>query len=79
MSYQDKDWQEALRRIEEARLNGGIEVDLSDLKIYSIPDELLTLADTLEVLDLSYTNITDITPLVGLTRLKVLQLYIISQ
>ena len=74
MSNHSKDWQEALDRIEQARLNGGKSVDLSGLKIQDIPDALLALAPTLETLFLTGTPITDAAPLAKLTNLTELYL-----
>ena len=74
MRYNDKDWQEALDRIEQAKINGGKAVNLSGLDITEIPEELLALAPTLETLILIGTLITDAAPLEGLTNLRWLSL-----
>ena len=74
MRYNDKDWQEALDRIEQAKAEGGKMVNLSGLDITEIPDELFELAPTLETLNLIGTQITDAAPLAKLTNLTELYL-----
>ena len=70
--HNKEDWQEALRRIDAAREKGGREVNLSHLVISTLPQALFDLAETLEVLDLNRTQITDAEPLKALTNLTAL-------
>jgi len=73
---QSTGWQEALRRIEEARRNKAYSLDLSGLRLKDVPDSLAQLTHLTE-LDLSGNQITAVpNSLAQLPNLTTLQLYV---
>jgi len=70
----DAGYQEALRRIEAARVSGATKLDLSQLGIETLPPEIGQLT-TLQTLDLSHNELTTVSPQVSdLVHLQILNL-----
>jgi hypothetical protein len=68
-------YQEALRRIEAARVSGQIELDLTELELTELPPEIRQLT-ALQVLYVFHNNLTHLPPEIGqLTALQRLYLY----
>ena len=72
--HENEGWQEALQRIEKAKLSSETTLDLSGLKLTAIPESLDQLAE-LESLDLSDNELTTLPESIGqLANLKYLNL-----
>ncbi|MGB3687764.1 MAG: leucine-rich repeat domain-containing protein [Jannaschia helgolandensis] len=71
MANEDRD--EALRRIEKARETGATTLDLSGLKIDTLPPKIADLTN-LQTLFLGNTQVTDLSPIASLTNLQRLSL-----
>jgi hypothetical protein len=69
----EADYREAVRRIEVVRVEGSEDLDLSGLRLKEIPSEIGSLTG-LTSLDLSNTQVTDLSALSGLTGLTRLDL-----
>jgi Leucine-rich repeat (LRR) protein len=71
---QDDGYAEAQRRIEEARLTGATELDLSRLGLTAIPPEIGTLS-SLQILSLTHNQLETLPPdIASLTQLRMLSL-----
>jgi internalin A len=72
--HENKSWQEALRRIEDARHDNGTHLDLSELELTSLPESLSQLTQ-LEGLNLSDNQLTALPGFLGqLNNLQMLDL-----
>ncbi|MEM8657276.1 MAG: leucine-rich repeat domain-containing protein [Pseudomonadota bacterium] len=69
----NEDWDEALRRIEEARESRATELNLSALRINVLQNEITTLSG-LQGLDLDGTQVSDLTLIADLSGLQDLEL-----
>ncbi len=70
----DQAYQEAEQRIEEARQEGAIELDLSNMELTEVPEAIASLT-LLQTLDLSNNQLTEIPDeIASLTQLQTLNL-----
>ncbi|MEH1868222.1 MAG: leucine-rich repeat domain-containing protein, partial [Nostoc sp.] len=70
----DEAYREAEQRIEKARQEGAIELDLSDMELTEIPEAIASLTQ-LQELDLSHNQLTELPEAIAsLTQLQQLDL-----